>query len=53
MANPKHLKLLQRGVGGWNAWRTKERSTWPPSTLPDLSGANLRGADLTNADSRG
>ena len=26
MANPKHVKLLQRGVDVWNNWREKGRS---------------------------
>jgi hypothetical protein len=48
MANPEHLELLRRGVEVWNAWRAIERST-----KPDLSGADLRGADLIKADLSG
>ena len=45
MANPDHLKVLQQGVDGWNAWKKNN-----PSVRPDLSGANLRDADLRRAD---
>jgi hypothetical protein len=48
MANPEHLELLRQGVEIWNAWRMGE-----PSTRPDLSGADLRGADLIKADLSG
>lgn len=43
MADPRHLALLRRGVGEWNAWRRAK-----PTVQPDL-----RGADLTEADLRG
>jgi uncharacterized protein YjbI with pentapeptide repeats len=43
MADARHLALLRRSVGEWNAWR---RAT--PMVRP-----NLRGADLTEADLRG
>jgi hypothetical protein len=42
IANKEHLKLLKRGVDGWNAWRRKERST-----KLDLSDAKLSRADLS------
>jgi uncharacterized protein YjbI with pentapeptide repeats len=45
MANPEHLKLLQKGVDVWNEWRAKQ-----PSTVPDLSWAELRDANLNGAD---
>ena len=41
MANEEHLTLLQQGVAVWNAWREKH-----PELLPDLTGAQLPGADL-------
>jgi hypothetical protein len=48
MANLKHLKVLLKGVEGWNKWRREK-----PDILPDLSGANLSGAYLWWADLRG
>lgn len=45
MASPDHLKVLQQGVGAWNAWRK-------PDITPDLSGANLNLADLEGVDLR-
>jgi hypothetical protein len=41
---PAHLEVLRHGVDVWNAWRTKN-----PSIIPDLSGANLSGANLIEA----
>ena len=43
--NPDHLKLLQRGVDAWNAWRVKQASS-----VPDLSGADLHGVNLHEAN---
>ena len=48
MANPEHLEILRRGVGVWNAWRTKE-----PSITPVLKGANLEGENLNGANLEG
>jgi uncharacterized protein YjbI with pentapeptide repeats len=57
MPNVDHVDILRRGVAAWNAWRAEQDVT------PDLSGAGLRGldlsgfdlsrADLRNADLRG
>jgi hypothetical protein len=45
MANDDHIALLQKkGVAAWNAWRKQN-----PDIHPDLSGANLRGAELIEA----
>jgi hypothetical protein len=55
MANPEHLKILERGREAWNEWRRKS-----PKIRPDLSGVkcgptpsliriNLSYADLTDA----
>jgi len=41
MANPKHLKILRKGIAKWNSMREQS-----PSVIPDLSGADLRGALL-------
>jgi uncharacterized protein YjbI with pentapeptide repeats len=48
MANPDHLKMLQKGVDEWNAWRTKDVLGF----TPDLSEANLSGANLSGANLR-
>jgi Pentapeptide repeats (8 copies) len=45
VANPDQLKLIRQGVEVWNAWREKERST-----RLDLTGANLSGVFIMNAD---
>ena len=45
MPDTKHLEVLARGVFAWNAWRAEH-----PEEVPDLSGANLAGADLTAID---
>ncbi len=36
MAKPEHLEILKQGVDAWNRWREGN-----PTTVPDLSGANL------------
>src|SRR3954469_430378 len=41
MANEEHVALLKQGVDAWNAWRLEN-----PKLIPDLSQANLNGADL-------
>ncbi|MBW4429872.1 MAG: pentapeptide repeat-containing protein [Nostoc desertorum CM1-VF14] len=58
MANEEHLAILERGIGIWNTWRTKNRDIKPNIEDVDLRGANLSGADLRwvnlkNADIRG
>jgi uncharacterized protein YjbI with pentapeptide repeats len=46
--NPKHVKILKRGVKTWNKWKQK---VMPPiDREADLSGANLKGANLQKAD---
>ena len=41
MANEEHLKILEQGVEVWNKWLSEN-----PNKRPDLSGADLSGADL-------
>ncbi len=41
----KHLNLIKQGGKVWNTWRETV-----PTHKPDLSGANLRKADLRNVD---
>jgi len=43
--NKKHLEILRQKVEGWNDWRREN-----PEVEPDLSGANLEGADLYGAN---
>jgi uncharacterized protein YjbI with pentapeptide repeats len=47
MANPEHLEILKQGVKAWNEWRGKHRDIHP-----DLSGANLCGANLSRVSLR-
>jgi hypothetical protein len=44
VANPKHLAKLLEGVEAWNRWRADDRRV-----RPDLEGADLRGANLLEA----
>jgi uncharacterized protein YjbI with pentapeptide repeats len=44
MANTEHVALLGQGATAWNAWRAEQDQT------PDLSGAGLRGLDLSGFD---
>ncbi len=41
MPNADHLEILSRGVAEWNVWRAAH-----PEVVPDLTTANLEGADL-------
>jgi uncharacterized protein YjbI with pentapeptide repeats len=45
VANPEHLKLINRGVKRWNHWRKANFAE-----RPDLSGADLRGCDLSGVN---
>ncbi len=47
MADAAHVDKLKEGAGSWNAWRRDN-----PDVVPDLSGFNLRGMDVTGADFR-
>ena len=44
MALAQHLKYIMEGVDKWNAWRNAT-----PGSMPDLSGADLSGRDLSRA----
>ena len=44
MAHDDHVAILRRGAAAWNTWRAAQNVT------PDLSGAGLRGLDLTEFD---
>lgn len=51
MANSDYIGILEQGVTAWNAWlvaaRTYAGGPIDHSFMPDLSGANLSGKDLT------
>lgn len=49
MANPRHLKILKRGVKSWNRWRA---TAGGEDLFPDLRGADLKGAELSDANLR-
>src|SRR5260370_22985288 len=44
MANEEHVALLRRGAAVWNEWRAER------DEAPELSGAGLRGRDLSGFD---
>jgi uncharacterized protein YjbI with pentapeptide repeats len=48
MANDEHVAILKKGVDAWNAWRAEN-----PHIRPELSRANLVGADLSKANLSG
>jgi uncharacterized protein YjbI with pentapeptide repeats len=48
MANQEHLDILNQGGEMWKQWRERHADI-----QPDLSGANLSGANLTGADLSG
>jgi hypothetical protein len=50
MANPEHLKILKEGVDAWNGWRYGSRAMLPDPEVPNLSGADLHGTKLAEAD---
>jgi len=45
MANKQHLDILKDGLGAWGQWRVEN-----PQVVPDLSGAELFGVNLTYAN---
>ena len=48
MADQTQVDLLKAGVAGWNAWREAN-----PKAKVDLTGADLRKANLTGANLSG
>ena len=48
MGNSEHLAILKQGVASWNRWRLDN-----PEIITNLSGANLRRANLREADLSG
>lgn len=45
MPSQEHIRFLKQGIGIWNDWRNTN-----PSVKPDLSHAQLKGADLSGAN---
>ena len=53
MANPKHVKILAKGVKAWNSWRRDHPGPGADLSGEDLSDEELAGLDLRNADLTG
>ena len=49
MPDPKHLRILEKGVKTFNDWREKNPYIFPNIVKANLSGADLSGADLSRA----
>ncbi|GAB6051968.1 hypothetical protein JCM17960_07880 [Magnetospira thiophila] len=49
MSNVHHLRNAALGAGRWNAWRKSEPGVQPDLSQADLRGANLSGMDLAEA----
>jgi len=47
MTSQEHLDLLRQGVETWNQWRHEHEDIQPNLSGADLREANLRGADLS------
>lgn len=50
MANPQHLKILKKGITGWNRWREKHPRIKPNLSAAKLVRAKLKQADLSRTD---
>src|SRR4051812_8451895 len=50
MANTEHVERLKQGSTAWNAWRKENVSIVPDLSDADLPGADLRDSDLHGAD---
>ncbi len=46
MAKPEHLAILKKGVEQWNKWREEHPQVMLDLTEAELSGVDLRGANL-------
>ena len=49
MANQEHLDILKQGVEAWNQWRKEHHDIQLDLSEVDLSGDDLREADLRGA----
>jgi uncharacterized protein YjbI with pentapeptide repeats len=50
MANDEHVRLLNKGVDAWNAWREKNSAIRADLSEADFTGEDLIGANLSGAD---
>jgi len=50
MANPKHLKILKKGIGAWNKWRAKNPLTTRALLKVGVQNVELIQGDLTGAE---
>ena len=50
MVNLEHLRNLQQGAKAFNKWRDENSEIKPNLSKADLRGANLGGADLRGAN---
>ena len=50
MADEEHLRILRQGVDTWNQWRKEHPDIQPDLRGAGLHAANLRYADLTDAN---
>ena len=50
MSDPQYLKILKQGPEVWNKWRKDNPDIKPNLRAADLSGADLREANLTMVD---
>jgi uncharacterized protein YjbI with pentapeptide repeats len=53
MANEEDVAILKKGVAAWNAWRAENLDIRPDLSGANLDGANLRGANLFEANLSG
>jgi uncharacterized protein YjbI with pentapeptide repeats len=53
MAIEEHLALLTQGIPNWNEWRGKNSDIIPDLSRANLSGADLRGANLSRTNLSG
>ena len=52
MANPDHLRALNRGVDFWNNWRTQNSDICPDLSGVDLSKQSFRNANFASTNLR-
>jgi len=50
MASPEHLRILKQGVEAWNRWRAQNPGTKPNLARSEISGLELAGVDLHDAE---
>ncbi|GHO98878.1 hypothetical protein KSF_089260 [Reticulibacter mediterranei] len=50
MTKKQYIDLLKQGVVAWNTWRTNHQNIQPNLSGADLSGADLSEANLSGAD---